>query len=229
MEMSKLLNIIHRSLLKTNTLYSKWANGWWVTAYGVEGFVVGRLVQDIMAAKDHAAFATLETDVQALITGNGLNPAWLQNTSNRQHNETTENMAQETADKRKARLDLVLYNAQQAPTYAIEVKRWWNPACIEDLNRLCMVRQKMQQKGLTPSTGVFVLLEATKASNKEKVQEKMHQTYARHTKLCTEAFQNKNNTCYGQPHRFSYGVDSAKPTIADNGWAFSSFCVVIGE
>lgn len=48
MNQSTLIKNIHLGIKKTNELYMSWTGGWWLTAYGVENFMVGNVARFIM-------------------------------------------------------------------------------------------------------------------------------------------------------------------------------------
>lgn len=74
MNQSTLIRNIHLGIKKTNDLYMGWTGGWWLTAYGVENFMVGNVARFIMEQKDRPAYAFLEVPFGELYDDGGKFP-----------------------------------------------------------------------------------------------------------------------------------------------------------
>lgn len=74
MNQSSLIRNIHLGIKKTNDLYMGWTGGWWLTAYGVENFMVGNVARFIMEQKDRPAYAFLEVPFGELYDDGGKFP-----------------------------------------------------------------------------------------------------------------------------------------------------------
>ena len=66
MNQSTLIKNIHLGIKKTNDMYMAWTGGWWLTAYGVENFMVGNVARFIMEQEDRPAYASLEVSFREL-------------------------------------------------------------------------------------------------------------------------------------------------------------------
>ena len=74
MNQSTLIKNIHLGIKKTNDLYMGWTGGWWLTAYGVENFMVGNVARFIMEQEDRPAYAFLEVPFGELYDDGGKFP-----------------------------------------------------------------------------------------------------------------------------------------------------------
>lgn len=74
MNQSSLIKNIHLGIKKTNELYMGWTGGWWLTAYGVENFMVGNVARFIMEQEDRPAYAFLELSFAEMYNDAGMCP-----------------------------------------------------------------------------------------------------------------------------------------------------------
>ena len=74
MNQSTLIKNIHLGIKKTNDMYMAWTGGWWLTAYGVENFMVGNVARFIMEQEDRPAYASLEVSFRELYYDGGQLP-----------------------------------------------------------------------------------------------------------------------------------------------------------
>ena len=125
MTLNDLIKTIHVSIDDANKMHMKWTGGWWVTAYGVESFIVGNIARGIMDLPNPPKYATMETKFSELYDNSGIRPKG----------------PSRVASKSNNRLDLALYAGENL-SHAIELKRFWDPKCLEDLDRLALLIKK---------------------------------------------------------------------------------------
>ena len=109
MNQSTLIKNIHLGIKKTNDLYMGWTGGWWLTAYGVENFMVGNVARFIMEQEDRPAYAFLEVPFGELYDDGGKFPKG----------------PRSKAKKDQNRLDLSFYSQAGKIQYALEFKKMW--------------------------------------------------------------------------------------------------------
>lgn len=111
MNQSTLIKNIHLGIKKTNDLYMAWTGGWWLTAYGVENFMVGNVARFIMEQEDRPAYAFLELSFAEM------------------YNDAKRFPSEEDAipDEKKYtnRVDLAFYSKASKVQYALEFKKIW--------------------------------------------------------------------------------------------------------
>jgi hypothetical protein len=211
MTIKNLYKTIHQSIYKANKDHTEWTGGWWLQAYGVEGFLVSRIADGIMRQKDRPGYLTLETSFAELYANCKKYPPGRQTKSTKPRN----------------RLDIALYHKNDTLSHVIEVKRFWSPECKKDIDRLCKLFLRYgRQNGGHLKEALFVQL-AYVSCKKNSATIK--------TKLDTH-FKNLENHCeeYIQKHykklrcEFSRGTDMASTMLSDDKTeAFSSFCLRI--
>ena len=211
MKLEELISTIHRSAFKANQDHSKWTGGWWLSVYGVEGFLVARIADAIMDPKNITnppTYLTLETRFSELYDNHGKLPP-----------ERSKQCLNE-----RNRIDIALYTGETF-THAIEIKRFWSPACLGDLNRLCSLIQHCgKSAGGLLKVGIFVLLIEAKARKSQNVHECLNNSFASKEQKCSDYLLKRSDI---NKYYFSRGTSVIGPEILDNGWGFSTLCVVV--
>lgn len=211
MTLNDLIKTIHVSINDANKMHMKWTGGWWVTAYGVESFIVGNIARGIMDLPNPPKYATMETKFSELYDNSGIRPKG----------------PSRVASKSNNRLDLALYVGENL-SHAIELKRFWDPKCLEDLDRLAeLYRTLNKEKGGSLRAGIFVLLAACKARRGRDARNNLAQVFERYEEKCANHLKLKWLARGINSYEFSRGVEHVKPTLLPDGQAFSSLCVVI--
>jgi hypothetical protein len=206
MEINELFEIIHKSTKEANEKFSKWTGGWWLQAYGVEGFLVAQIAEAIMNSPNKPGFLTLETPFVELYESSGVKPR-----GNKGYH-----------GKDKNRVDIALYHKNETLSHVIEVKRSWSPACIDDLKRLCTLYKKCGKiKGGTLKGAIFVQL--LDVGIKKYGIDNVDKHFQDLEKKCSD--------CVEDPElqiKASRGTDFYDPIkTPDETEAFSSFCLGI--
>ena len=206
MDLNNLFETIHMGIYKANKLFTEWTGGWWLQAYGVEGFVVARIAEAIMDPKNEnrPAYLTLETSFAALYESSR-RPVGRKG----------------TAESDRNRVDIALYHKNDTLSHVIEVKRFWSPECYKDLNRLCSLYQKCGRNSGGPRLqAIFVqLLDVGIKRGEANIERHFEMLEER----CSKYLQAKHLGA-----RFSRGTEFYKPILTDDkSEAFSSFCLSI--
>lgn len=207
----ELLECLHGGIRKTNSLHMRWTGGWWVTAYGVEHFLVGNVARFIMKHRKAPTYATLETLFSEIFSGGGKLPKGPRTQSNKGNN----------------RLDLALYDANNL-IHALEFKRFWDPKCLHDIQRLHdLLKILGKSNGGTVKTGTFTLLVTCKARSQKDITSQLDSAFERYEDKCSEYIENcclnRGTTSY----YFSRATEFFKPQVTKEGHALSSLCLVM--
>ena len=208
----ELVTAIHKSTYNANKDYADWA-GAWLSKYGVEGFLVGRLADGIMSAKNSQrppTWLTLETSFSELLANQGKKPK----------GPRSEYM------KDTNRLDIALYYGESL-SHAIEVKRIWSQKCFDDLGRLCdLVKHCGKNAGGTLKCGVFVLPIEAKVKKDLAPQECLDESFGLRERECEEYLKKYKGI---RVPSFSRGTKVLGYYLIseDQKAVFSSLCVVI--
>lgn len=155
MNQSTLIKNIHLGIKKTNELYMSWTGGWWLTAYGVENFMVGNVARFIMEQEDRPAYAFLELSFAEM------------------YNDARRFPSEEDAipDEMKYtnRVDLAFYSNASKVQYALEFKKIWTPEGFKhDAARLEGLLSVLGTgKGGPLTCAVFTCLVAANGSSRE--------------------------------------------------------------
>lgn len=207
MELNELFKTIHLGIYKANELFTEWTGGWWLQAYGVEGFLVAKIAEAIMNPKNEnrPGFLTLETSFAALYESS---------------RKPIGRKGDAASDRN--RVDIALYHKNDTLSHVIEVKRFWSPECFRDLDRLCSLYQKCGRKSGGPRLqAIFVQLLDVGIKRGEKNIERHFEMLE---ERCSEYLESK----YGLGAKFSRGTEYYKPILTDDkSEAFSSFCLSI--
>lgn len=207
----QLVESLHRGIHETNTMHAAWTGGWWVTAYGVENFLVGNVTRYIMEQDNPPTYATLETSFADLYYEGGKLPKGPRTLSNKNNN----------------RLDLALYSSKNL-IHVIEFKRFCDPKCLHDIDRLNKLLHILgKQKGGFLRTGIFVLLVECKARSSDSVLVQLDSKFDRCEKKCTEYIEKKCLNCGTKSYYFSRATEYVEPTRINDGQVLSSLCLVL--
>lgn len=162
MNQNTLIKNIHLGIKKTNDLYMGWTGGWWLTAYGVENFMVGNVARFIMEQEDRPAYAFLE-----------LSFAEIYNDSRRFPSEFEGAIPDEK--KYTNRVDLAFYSNASKVQYALEFKKIWTTEGVKhDAARLEGLLSVLGTKQGGPLTcAVFACLVAVNGSSREVTLKKV--------------------------------------------------------
>lgn len=147
MNRDTITDAVLKGFSKANKTYEDWSRGLWVGDAGIEGFVVGSIAHEIMAACKNETrpwSLTMETafsEVRDL--ANGLSVC----------GRTPK------IEKGKPRVDMALYNANNEAVTVIEVKRYWRKAeCCKDIERLkSLLKRYGKNNGGKLKFGIFTL------------------------------------------------------------------------
>mgnify|MGYP000037418788 CR=1 FL=1 len=213
MNQSTLIKNIHLGIKKTNDLYIGWTGGWWITAYGVENFMVGNVARFIMEQADRPAYAFLEVPFRELYDDGGKLPRGRRSEAKRDRN----------------RLDLSFYNQTGKIQYALEFKKMWTAAGFEhDANRLAGLLNVLGTgKGGSLTCAVFTCLVAANGSSRENTLDKLRSKIETYGERCdgymtTEL--GKAVTFYNVTSSLDY--KDIGPVLTEDGTqALASLCV----
>lgn len=163
MNQSSLIKNIHLGIKKTNELYMGWTGGWWLTAYGVENFMVGNVARFIMEQEDRPAYAFLELSFAEMYNDAGMFPSKSKGTIPNKMKYTN-------------RVDLAFYSNASKVQYALEFKKIWTTEGFQhDSARLEGLLSVLGTKQGGPLTcTVFSCLVEANGSSRESTLQKMH-------------------------------------------------------
>ena len=213
MNQSALIRNIHIGIKKTNDLYMEWTGGWWLTAYGVENFMVGNVARFIMEQEDRPAYAFLEVPFGELYDDGGKFPKG----------------PRSKAKKDQNRLDLSFYSQAGKIQYALEFKRMWTAEGFKhDADRLAgLISVLGTGKGGPLTCAVFTCLVAANGNSRENTLEKLRAKIEACGKFCdgymtTEL--GKAVTFYNVTSSLDY--KDIGPVLTEDGTqALASLCV----
>jgi len=209
MKITDLISTIHKSIHQANNDHANWTGGWWMQAYGVEGFLVSRIADGIMNHKNRPGYLTLETSFRELYENCKKMPKGKRITSTKDSN----------------RIDIALYNRNDMLSHVVEVKRFWSPACYTDIDRLTKFygRHNKSNEG-SLKEALFVQLVAVSARrNPNTIEKRLSNYFDDISERCSNYVTKIGFTC--QSYR---GTDVISPIILeDRTEAFSSFCLRI--
>ena len=170
MNQSTLIKNIHLGIKKTNDMYMAWTGGWWLTAYGVENFMVGNVARFIMEQEDRPAYASLEVSFRELYYDGGQLPKGRRS----------------KAKKDRNRLDLSFFNQTGKVQYALEFKKMWTSAGFKhDTARLAALLSVLGTgKGGPLTCAVFTCLVAANGSSRENTLDKLHSKILTYGECC---------------------------------------------
>lgn len=207
MELNELFRAIHTGIHRANTLFAEWTGGWWLQAYGVEGFLVAHIAGAIMDPQNEnrPGFLTLETSFAALYESSR-KPLGRKGATGNDRN----------------RVDIALFHKNDTLSHVIEVKRYWSPECLRDLDRLCSLYTKCGRAAGGPRLqAIFVQLLDVGIKRGET---NIERHFAMLEQRCADYLRER----HGLGAQFSRGTDYYAPMFTrDRSEAFSSFCLSI--
>lgn len=209
MNINQLIETIHVSIHEANRDYANWTGGWWLQAYGVEGFLVSRIADGIMNPKNtnRPGFLTLETSFSELYDVCGL-PRGRRSKHSKNNN----------------RIDIALYHKNESLSHVIEVKRFWSPACSDDLLRLSSLYKKFSKSLGNGNLKEALFIQLVNVSSKRSpstIHEKLNTYFESIEKRCTNIINKAELNC-----QLYKGTDYCNAIVLDdNTEAFSSFCL----
>lgn len=170
MNQSTLIKNIHLGIKKTNDLYMGWTGGWWLTAYGVENFMVGNVARFIMEQEDRPAYAFLEVPFGELYDDGGKFPKG----------------PRSKAKKDQNRLDLSFYSQAGKIQYALEFKKMWTAEGFKhDADRLAgLISVLGTGKGGPLTCAVFTCLVAASGNSRENTLDRLRLKIDKYGKRC---------------------------------------------
>lgn len=207
----ELIKCIHIGIHETNNLYMRWSGGYSIRAYGVENFMVGNVTNYIMQQSNHPKHAKLEIPFSELYESCNKYPKGRRTERNKDNN----------------RLDLALYNKNNL-IHALEFKRFWEPKCLNDIDRLHNLLKNLSKKnGGLVSTGIFVLLVSCLARDETAIEKKIYTSFNIYKEKCSEYLE--RNCLYKgiSKYYFSHSTKFVSPKIANNGRTLASLCLVM--
>lgn len=202
----ELLKSIHKGVHKANRDYSSWSGGEWIRDAGIEGFMVSRIAESIMASSEKPGFLTMETPFHALCEDLNIRPRGRRPKTFKDTN----------------RIDIALYNKRGHVSHIIEAKRNWCMKCLDDIDRLCQFCKKTEIRKIT---SVFVMSIAiyAKITNSKDILDNVFDKY----EDIFTSYINKKDL----PYEFSRGTEFCNRLYygdsEDKTWIFSSFCILI--
>lgn len=171
MNQTTLIKNIHLGIKKTNELYESWTGGWWLTAYGVEHFMVGNVARLIMEQKDSPAHAFLELSFGEMYADAG------------------KSLSKESEENKSGnRVDLAFCHRNLQVQYVVEFKKLWNLRGFEhDAARLAGLLDVLGTgKGGPLTCAVFTCLVWVSGNSEEETLEKLREKIEKCTKSCEE-------------------------------------------
>ena len=212
MNQSSLIKNIHLGIKKTNELYMGWTGGWWLTAYGVENFMVGNVARFIMEQEDRPAYASLEVSFRELYYDGGQLPKGRRS----------------KAKKDRNRLDLSFFNQAGKVQYALEFKKIWTSAGFKhDAARLAALLSILGTgKGGPLTCGVFTCLVAANGSSKENTLDKLQSKIATYGECCDGYMTKLSKAVTFYELTSSLDYEDIGPVLTEDGTqALASLCV----
>lgn len=212
MNQSSLIKNIHLGIKKTNELYMGWTGGWWLTAYGVENFMVGNVARFIMEQEDRPAYASLEVSFRELYYDGGQLPKGRRS----------------KAKKDRNRLDLSFFNQTGKVQYALEFKKMWTSAGFKhDTARLAALLSVLGTgKGGPLTCAVFTCLVAANGSSRENTLDKLHSKILTYGECCDGYMTKLSKAVTFYEVTSSLDYEDIGPVLTEDGTqALASLCV----
>lgn len=212
MNQSTLIKNIHLGIKKTNDMYMAWTGGWWLTAYGVEDFMVGNVARFIMEQEDRPAYASLEVSFRELYYDGGQLPKGRRS----------------KAKKDRNRLDLSFFNQTGKVQYALEFKKMWTSAGFKhDTARLAALLSVLGTgKGGPLTCAVFTCLVAANGSSRENTLDKLHSKILTYGECCDGYMTKLSKAVTFYEITSSLDYEDIGPVLTEDGTqALASLCV----
>lgn len=212
MNQSTLIKNIHLGIKKTNDMYMAWTGGWWLTAYGVENFMVGNVARFIMEQEDRPAYASLEVSFRELYYDGGQLPKGRRS----------------KAKKDRNRLDLSFFNQTGKVQYALEFKKMWTSAGFKhDTARLAALLSVLGTgKGGPLTCAVFTCLVAANGSSRENTLDKLHSKISTYGECCDGYMTKLSKAVTFYEITSSLDYEDIGPVLTKDGTqALASLCV----
>ena len=212
MNQSTLIKNIHLGIKKTNDMYMAWTGGWWLTAYGVENFMVGNVARFIMEQEDRPAYASLEVSFRELYYDGGQLPKGRRS----------------KAKKDRNRLDLSFFNQTGKVQYALEFKKMWTSAGFKhDTARLAALLSVLGTgKGGPLTCAVFTCLVAANGSSRENTLDKLHSKLLTYGECCDGYMTKLSKAVTFYEITSSLDYEDIGPVLTEDGTqALASLCV----
>ena len=212
MNQSTLIKNIHLGIKKTNDMYMAWTGGWWLTAYGVENFMVGNVAHFIMEQEDRPAYASLEVSFRELYYDGGQLPKGRRS----------------KAKKDRNRLDLSFFNQTGKVQYALEFKKMWTSAGFKhDTARLAALLSVLGTgKGGPLTCAVFTCLVAANGSSRENTLDKLHSKILTYGECCDGYMTKLSKAVTFYEITSSLDYEDIGPVLTEDGTqALASLCV----
>ncbi|WP_304028254.1 hypothetical protein [Desulfovibrio piger] len=212
MNQSTLIKNIHLGIKKTNDMYMAWTGGWWLTAYGVENFMVGNVARFIMEQEDRPAYASLEVSFRELYYDGGQLPKGRRS----------------KAKKDRNRLDLSFFNQTGKVQYALEFKKMWTSAGFKhDTARLAALLSVLGTgKGGPLTCAVFTCLVAANGSSRENTLDKLHSKILTYGECCDGYMTKLSKAVTFYEITSSLDYEDIGPVLTEDGTqALASLCV----
>ena len=212
MNQSTLIKNIHLGIKKTNDMYMAWTGGWWLTAYGVENFMVGNVARFIMEQEDRPAYASLEVSFRELYYDGGQLPKGRRS----------------KAKKDRNRLDLSFFNQTGTVQYALEFKKMWTSAGFKhDTARLAALLSVLGTgKGGPLTCAVFTCLVAANGSSRENTLDKLHSKILTYGECCDGYMTKLSKAVTFYEITSSLDYEDIGPVLTEDGTqALASLCV----
>lgn len=212
MNQSSLIKNIHLGIKKTNDMYMAWTGGWWLTAYGVENFMVGNVARFIMEQEDRPAYASLEVSFRELYYDGGQLPKGRRS----------------KAKKDRNRLDLSFFNQTGKVQYALEFKKMWTSAGFKhDTARLAALLSVLGTgKGGPLTCAVFTCLVAANGSSRENTLDKLHSKILTYGECCDGYMTKLSKAVTFYEITSSLDYEDIGPVLTEDGTqALASLCV----
>lgn len=212
MNQSTLIKNIHLGIKKTNDMYMAWTGGWWLTAYGVENFMVGNVARFIMEQEDRPAYASLEVSFRELYYDGGQLPKGRRS----------------KAKKDRNRLDLSFFNQTGKVQYALEFKKMWSSAGFKhDTARLAALLSVLGTgKGGPLTCAVFTCLVAANGSSRENTLDKLHSKILTYGECCDGYMTKLSKAVTFYEITSSLDYEDIGPVLTEDGTqALASLCV----
>ena len=211
MNQSTLIKNIHLGI-KTTDMYMAWTGGWWLTAYGVENFMVGNVARFIMEQEDRPAYASLEVSFRELYYDGGQLPKGRRS----------------KAKKDRNRLDLSFFNQTGKVQYALEFKKMWTSAGFKhDTARLAALLSVLGTgKGGPLTCAVFTCLVAANGSSRENTLDKLHSKILTYGECCDGYMTKLSKAVTFYEITSSLDYEDIGPVLTEDGTqALASLCV----
>ncbi|MDR2880926.1 MAG: hypothetical protein LBV29_03365 [Azoarcus sp.] len=200
----KLIETLHKSVIKANALYEAWSGSWLITS-ATESFLVSQMATAIMKLNNPPSYLTLETLFQEISDNQGKNIRGRKPSYYSDQN----------------RLDMALYSGENL-SHAIEVKRFMSPKCINDIARLCKLHENFHKKiGGTFQHCIFVQYVYAKARKRGELCQHLENKLNEYKEKCAAFIEER-----GLTYEFRRGGEFVKP-ITYNDEICSSYSITI--